>query len=524
VQSRSFSGGLPTAGDLTGGTAVSGDSFHSELEAALRRADVSPEGPDERRAVYEAADQSRRLDDSPREDVSRAREAAERNGKAQSTGEQSIAEQNAADRKVADRKAADEDARERNVQEKNVQDEKARDKNVKDPPEAKSPSEASRNRDDDAGSAKGESRTESEESAEGAEGDKRRRLFELRDTGRSIDEKSLQAAGITRTEGDVPKSRKLSPVLKSGGSLASEFGTPGAEAGTVENASRPGEPDKGTKPAGVAALRGVHGNGEAGEAAKGASASNLSVREIPRGTLDNGNRKGIRPEGEQDAQGDKDAGKNAIRTTVVSRGRNSGETDGSGGRHSALQDAPGRNDPSVVKETSDGPRFDTPSLDAARSGPASGNTSSLEGSRDVAPRHLHQQLKDFATGDVVRHARFVIKENAGGEIRLLLKPEQLGTVRVRLEVQDNRIAGRIIVENSTVRDAFEQTLSDLHRAFREAGLETGSLEVTVGEDGQASGRQQTAQGRRARAVEELAESVPTLIGELDEPRMINVYA
>ncbi len=469
--------------------------------------------------AYEAADQSRRLEDSPREDVSRAPEAAERKSKAQNTGEQNIAEQN-----PADRKAADEDARERNVQEKNVQDEKARDKNAEDPPEAKSPSEASRNRKDDARVVKGGSGAESEESAEGAEGDKRRRLFEFRDTGKSIDEKSLQAVGIAHTEGDVPKSRKLSPVLKSGGSLASEFGPPSAEAGTVENASRPGEPDKGTKPAGEAGLRSVRGNAEAAQGAKGVAASNLSAREIPRSPLDNGNRKGIRPAGEEDAQGDKDAGKNAIRTTVVSRSRNSGETDGSGGRQSVLRDFSGRSDPSVVKEASDGPRFDAPAPEAARSGSGSVNSSSLEGGRDVAPRHLQQQLKDFATGDVVRHARFVIKENAGGEIRLLLKPEQLGTVRVRLEVQDNRIAGRIIVENTTVRDAFEQTLSDLHRAFREAGLETGSLEVTVGEDGQTSGRQSTAQGRRARAVEELAESVPTVIGELDEPRMINVYA
>ncbi|MFW5842871.1 MAG: flagellar hook-length control protein FliK [Spirochaetota bacterium] len=501
-------------GELTGGTAGSRGGFHSELEAALRRADVSPEGPDEQRVAAEAADQGRRVEDSPRKDVSRPREDGPEN---QDTANRQSEAPNPEDRNVRDDEVRDEKAR----------NEKAGDKNAGDSPEAKAPSETSRNREGDTAAAKGEGLSDAEEAAEEAEAaasDKKERLLRFRGLAESGDGESQPAFAAAAPEDRSPKTEKLSPAFKSGGSIAAGVVPPKAEKETLDSASFPDEPGRGAKKDREPGLVSVRGNAEAALGAKGAAASNLSAREIPRNPLENGNRKGIRPAGEEDAPGDKDAGKNTIRTTVVSRSRNSGETDASGGRQSALQDFSGRSDPSVVKEASDGPRFDTPASEAARSGPGSANTSSLEGSRDVAPRHLQQQLKDFATGDVVRHARFVIRENAGGEIRLLLRPEQLGTVRVRLEVQDNRIAGRIIVENTTVRDAFEQTLSDLHRAFREAGLETGSLEVTVGEDGQASGRQSTAQGRRARAVEELAKSVPTVIGVLDEPRMISVYA
>ncbi len=261
---------------------------------------------------------------------------------------------------------------------------------------------------------------------------------------------------------------------------------------------------------------------------KGVAASELGPRELPRRPSQGEGRKGSISEGDRANGSEKESGKGAIRATVVNRSRSNGQADEGGGNKSALQDSSGRSEVRFVGESSDSGRTESTGFDTARAStvPAtsSSNSSSLEGSRDLAPRHLQQQLKEFATGDVVRHARFVLKENAGGEIRLLLKPEQLGTVRVRLEVQDNRIAGRIIVENTTVRDAFEQTLSELHRAFREAGLDTGSLEVTVGQDGQASGERSAAKGRQARAIEELAESVPRIIGELEEPRIINVYA
>lgn len=101
---------------------------------------------------------------------------------------------------------------------------------------------------------------------------------------------------------------------------------------------------------------------------------------------------------------------------------------------------------------------------------------------------LLQQLKTMGNREVVRQASIVLKNNNSAEIRLNLKPEKLGNVRIRLNLQDNNIVGKIIVENSSVREVFEQNLEALYRGFRQEGFENASLNVSVN-DGQAGKRQ-----------------------------------
>jgi flagellar hook-length control protein FliK len=158
-------------------------------------------------------------------------------------------------------------------------------------------------------------------------------------------------------------------------------------------------------------------------------------------------------------------------------------------------------------------------LDATRgSGRDSGFTRRLGGEAQ-----LTRQLRD-AHPEIVKHARLIMRGERGGEIRLHLKPESMGNVRVQLHLQDNHIAGRIIVENSSVRDAFEQTLEDLQRAFRESGIETGELEVSVEqrEDGRAE--QDASRNRDTQAVQALEESVPLLTEIELDTRLVNLLA
>ena len=86
----------------------------------------------------------------------------------------------------------------------------------------------------------------------------------------------------------------------------------------------------------------------------------------------------------------------------------------------------------------------------------------------------------------------------------------MGSVRVKLSLQDNHIAGRIIVENNSVRDAVEQSLDELHRAFRESGMETGELEVSVQERHQNQPDPESSQNQDTKAVQSLEQSVPLL--------------
>ncbi len=136
---------------------------------------------------------------------------------------------------------------------------------------------------------------------------------------------------------------------------------------------------------------------------------------------------------------------------------------------------------------------------------------------------LARQLRDGLKSDIVREAKVVLRDNNSGEIRMTLRPESLGRVRIQLHVLDNRIGGQIFVDNVTVRDVFQQNLSQLYQAFRDSGFETGMLEVAVG-NGQTS---QGDSGTGTKDEPPHRRIAPTAIGALESsvPRIGDaVYA
>ena len=135
-------------------------------------------------------------------------------------------------------------------------------------------------------------------------------------------------------------------------------------------------------------------------------------------------------------------------------------------------------------------------------------------------------LREKGISQVVRQTGILLKDDNRGEIKLILKPESLGKVRIQLNLEDNRIAGRILVENSSVRDTFNQNMEELQRALRESGFESAHLEVSV--EGETSGHNQ--EGRRdplrnqrmiARAIEE---GLPGMITLQREDSLVNLMA
>jgi flagellar hook-length control protein FliK len=112
---------------------------------------------------------------------------------------------------------------------------------------------------------------------------------------------------------------------------------------------------------------------------------------------------------------------------------------------------------------------------------------------------------------VVKHSTIILRQNnGGGELRLVLKPEALGNVRVRLTMASGRLEGQIIVENNTVRELFESALPGIQSGLREEGFSATSLQVSVGHR-EADGRQQNGRGpAEAQAAEEFESTVPEL--------------
>ena len=137
-------------------------------------------------------------------------------------------------------------------------------------------------------------------------------------------------------------------------------------------------------------------------------------------------------------------------------------------------------------------------------------------SSELASR-LHRTVQEQLTGEIVRSARLIVRSADRGEIRLHLRPENLGSVRITLHMQDGHIAGRIIVDNQTVREVFEQNLASLQRAFQESGLEASGVQISLADSGGRDGRDGEASGRTGPRVvaDRFGQLVPDL-GWIDE--------
>jgi flagellar hook-length control protein FliK len=96
-----------------------------------------------------------------------------------------------------------------------------------------------------------------------------------------------------------------------------------------------------------------------------------------------------------------------------------------------------------------------------------------------ALNQLTQQIRTTTGPEIVRMAKFILKDQDMGEIKLRLKPEALGEVKISLNINNGRLGGNILVENNAVRDIFQNSLDNLVRGLREEGFETTGLDVNV---------------------------------------------
>jgi flagellar hook-length control protein FliK len=137
-----------------------------------------------------------------------------------------------------------------------------------------------------------------------------------------------------------------------------------------------------------------------------------------------------------------------------------------------------------------------------------------------------ERLRELAGTELLRASTMVLRDG-GGEIRLVLKPESLGSVRIRMNVTDNSIDGKIIVDSAAVKQVFDGNIDALKRALTAEGFQMGSLQVSVGgqgafEDRQGQEREKPAAVRRV-AAEDFQRNIPGVenlsLGEL----MVNLF-
>ena len=92
------------------------------------------------------------------------------------------------------------------------------------------------------------------------------------------------------------------------------------------------------------------------------------------------------------------------------------------------------------------------------------------------------QIRDVVVPEVLKSVGILVREGGGGELRLVLKPDSLGNIRIRVQIENNSLEGKILVDNSIVRDIVESNLAGLKSALRAEGFEQTALEVAVSDD------------------------------------------
>jgi hypothetical protein len=107
--------------------------------------------------------------------------------------------------------------------------------------------------------------------------------------------------------------------------------------------------------------------------------------------------------------------------------------------------------------------------------PPAPETRPLTALEDMLARELHQNLNS----DIVRHAQIILRNQSEGTIKLSLKPETLGNVKIHLEMAENKVTGRIIVESNEALKAFDREIHALEQAFKDSGFSGASLDTAL---------------------------------------------
>jgi flagellar hook-length control protein FliK len=76
-----------------------------------------------------------------------------------------------------------------------------------------------------------------------------------------------------------------------------------------------------------------------------------------------------------------------------------------------------------------------------------------------------------------------LRDGGAGTIKIALHPETLGHVKIHLEMTENKITGRIVVESEEALHAFRKELSALEQAFKDSGYANADLNLSLTADG-----------------------------------------
>jgi hypothetical protein len=121
-----------------------------------------------------------------------------------------------------------------------------------------------------------------------------------------------------------------------------------------------------------------------------------------------------------------------------------------------------------------------------------------ESARSVDVKSNYQNLKnaDGNFNEIVRQFNILVK-NGGGEARMVLEPEHLGHLKLRIQLDRGEVTTNMVVDNQAVKELIMSRLNILEESLLKHGFGLGSFEVGVkGENAEGDRSSAKAQGRK----------------------------
>ncbi|MGB7568925.1 MAG: flagellar hook-length control protein FliK [Chitinivibrionales bacterium] len=110
---------------------------------------------------------------------------------------------------------------------------------------------------------------------------------------------------------------------------------------------------------------------------------------------------------------------------------------------------------------------------------ASGTSNSIVSTVELQTPASPRTIEESVMNQLADKVQTAIKTGVT-EIRLLLKPESLGEMRVKLTMDGDKVMGKIYVENQQVKHIVESNLQTLKDSLAQHNLQAGSFDVNVG--------------------------------------------
>ncbi|MFM9277315.1 flagellar hook-length control protein FliK [Paenibacillus jiagnxiensis] len=119
----------------------------------------------------------------------------------------------------------------------------------------------------------------------------------------------------------------------------------------------------------------------------------------------------------------------------------------------------------------------------------------------VHMRHFAKEMTEFVVQKLD-----IIKQNGMSEATIMLRPEHLGQLEVKLSMSNGQLVAQFMTEHGGAKDLLEQQMSHLRASLHNQGIQVNKVEVTHNESlsshlyqqGQGSGANQQQQERRSR--------------------------